>query len=64
MTFNPPPGQTTDCVLVSWVHTSSVHAYPSTLFEGTWEQCEARRVRGKPDPSLRTYQREAMPSAY
>jgi hypothetical protein len=60
--MGPPPGQTTDCALVSWVKTSTVHAYPVVHFRGSWDACESRRVQNNFPQFLSTYQAEAMPS--
>lgn len=62
--MGPPPGQTSDCALVSFVHTSTAHAYPVTQFKGTWADCEQRRVETDYPQKMRTHQAECMPVAY
>lgn len=60
---NCPPGQSVDCVVIGWTATSTAHAYPSILHRGTWDECETRRIASNYPQSLRTVQREALPSA-
>jgi hypothetical protein len=49
--------------LVSWVVTSTVHAYPVVLFTGTEAACQLRRSQTNFPESLCIYAGE-IPSAY
>jgi hypothetical protein len=60
----PPAGPTGECVVIGWIHTSSVHAYPQALFRGPWDPCENYRVSCNYPQNLRTYPAGDLPQAY